>query len=71
MFLEQQISIYYDFWRSCDTESNDAENTDLITEINYSEQIFTQKTAVLNYNNISQFYVFLSNKCSTDEKRLY
>ncbi len=28
---------YYDFWRSCDTEdwSNDAENTDLITEINY------------------------------------
>ncbi len=29
---------YYDFWRSCDTEdcSNDAENTDLITEINYS-----------------------------------
>ncbi len=27
---------YYDFWRSCDTEdwSNDAENTDLITEIN-------------------------------------
>ncbi len=29
---------YYDFWRSCDTEdwSNDAENTALITEINYS-----------------------------------
>ncbi len=28
---------YYDFWRSRDTEdwSNDAENTDLITEINY------------------------------------
>ncbi len=28
---------YYDFWRSCDTEdcSNDAENTDLITGINY------------------------------------
>ncbi len=28
---------YYDFWRSCDTEdcSNDAENTALITEINY------------------------------------
>ncbi len=26
-----------DFWRSCDTEdcSNDAENTALITEINY------------------------------------
>ncbi len=31
-------SYYYDFWRSCDTEdwSNDAENTALITEINYS-----------------------------------
>ncbi len=29
---------YYDFWRSCDTEdwSNDAENTALITEINYT-----------------------------------
>ncbi len=29
---------YNDFWRSCDTEdcSNDAENTALITEINYS-----------------------------------
>ncbi len=29
---------YYDFWRSCDTEdcSNDAENTALITEINYN-----------------------------------
>ncbi len=29
---------YYDFWRSCETEdcSNDAENTALITEINYS-----------------------------------
>ncbi len=28
---------YYDFWRSCDTEdwSYDAENTALITEINY------------------------------------
>ncbi len=34
--FEQQISILYDFWRSCDTEawSNDAENTALITEIN-------------------------------------
>ncbi len=30
--------VYYDFWTSCDTEhwSNDAENTDLITEINYT-----------------------------------
>ncbi len=32
------LAYYYDFWRSCDTEdwSNDAENTALITEINYS-----------------------------------
>ncbi len=31
MFLEQQISILEDFWRSCDTEdwSNDAENSGL------------------------------------------
>ncbi len=42
----QKSVYYYDFWRSCDTEdwSNDAENTDLITEINYSyshrKQIF-------------------------------
>ncbi len=38
MFLEQKSAYYYDFWRSCDTEdcSNDAENTALITEINYS-----------------------------------
>ncbi len=31
-------TVYYtDFWRSCDTEDwiNDAENTALITEINY------------------------------------
>ncbi len=34
----RNVSYYYDFWRSCDTEdwSNDAENTALITEINYS-----------------------------------
>ncbi len=37
-FLSSKSAYYYDFWRSCDTEdwSNDAENTDLITEINYS-----------------------------------
>ncbi len=36
-FLSSKSSYYYDFWRSCDTEdwSNDAENTALITEINY------------------------------------
>ncbi len=37
-FLISKSAYYYDFWRSCDTEdcSNDAENTALITEINYS-----------------------------------
>ncbi len=37
-FLSSKSVYYYDFWRSCDTEdwSNDAENTALITEINYS-----------------------------------
>ncbi len=37
MFLEQQISILNDFWRSCDTEdwSDDAENSSYITGINY------------------------------------
>ncbi len=37
-FLSSKSEYYYDFWRSCDTEdwSNDAENTALITEINYS-----------------------------------
>ncbi len=36
--LSSKSAYYYDFWRSCDTEywSNDAENTALITEINYS-----------------------------------
>ncbi len=36
-FLSSKSVYYYDFWKSCDTEdwSNDAENTDLITEINY------------------------------------
>ncbi len=36
--IDDKSAYYYDFWRSRDTEdwSNDAENTDLITEINYS-----------------------------------
>ncbi len=35
--LSSKSAYYYDFWRSCDSEdwSNDAENTALITEINY------------------------------------
>ncbi len=37
-FLSIKSVYYYDFWRSCDSEdwSNDAENTTLITEINYN-----------------------------------
>ncbi len=36
-FLSSKSAYYYDFWSSCDAEdwSNDAENIDLITEINY------------------------------------
>ncbi len=35
--IDYKSAYYNDFWRSCDTEdwSNDAENTALITEINY------------------------------------
>ncbi len=76
-FLSSKSAYYYDFWRSCDTEdwSNDAENTALITEINYSltYSIFTLKSIILNYNDISQFYCFLLyfllNKCSLDEQK--
>ncbi len=37
-FLSSKSVYYYDFWRSCDTGdwSNDAENTDSITEKNYN-----------------------------------
>ncbi len=54
---------------SCDTEdwSNDAENSALITEINY---ILKYKTSILNCNNISQYYCLLnfwSNKYSHDK----
>jgi len=43
---------------SCDTEdwSNDAENSALITGINYSlTYIHIKKTVILNCNNISDF----------------
>ncbi len=35
-FLSSKSAYYHDFWRSCDTEDwrNDAENSDLITEMN-------------------------------------
>ncbi len=39
-FLNSKSAYQNDFWRSCETEdwSNDAENTALITEINYTLQ---------------------------------
>ncbi len=47
--LSSKWAYYYDFWRSCDTEdwSNDAENTALITEINY---------ILTDVRNIAVFY---------------
>ncbi len=51
-FLSSKSVYYYDFWRSCDTEdwSNDAENTALITEINYS--LTDNTTDIFYFNNI-------------------
>ncbi len=49
--FDHKSAYYNDFWKSCDTKdwSNDAENTALITEINYS----------LTYINIENRYVKL------------
>ncbi len=46
--------------RSCDTEdlSNDAENSALITEINYILKYIKIETVILNCNNISQNIFF-------------
>ncbi len=78
-FLSSKSAYYYDFWRSCDTEdwSNDAENTALITEINYRlthihiensylkiDMIFHNVT---NFTVVFFFFFFLSNKCSLGE----
>ncbi len=48
-FLSSKSAYYNDFWRSCDTEdwSNDAENTALITEINYILQYIHIKNCYL------------------------
>ncbi len=68
MFLEHQISISNDFWRSCDTEdwSNDAENTALITAINYILQYILTEN---RYFNITIFYGVWSNKCSFGKQK--
>ncbi len=58
------LSAYYnDFWRSCDTGdwSNDAENTDLITVIDYILQYIH-----IENSSISQHYCILNSvQCST------
>ncbi len=45
----RSVVYYYDFWRSCDTEdwSNDAENTALITGINYILQYIIVENSYL------------------------
>ncbi len=57
-FLSSKSAYYYDFWRSCDTDdcSNDAENTDLITEINYILKYILIEDSNFKTNNISKFY---------------
>ncbi len=63
-FLSSKSSYYNDFWRSCDTEdwSNDAENTALITEINY----------ILTYIHIEKLFEIIiifhniTDNCSFD-----
>ncbi len=64
--LSSKSAYYYDFRRSRDTKdlSNDAENTDLITEINYSwthihiENCFFKLLII--FHNFTIFTVFLS-----------
>ncbi len=50
-FLNRKSVYYNDFWRSCDTEdwSNDAENTALITEINYILQYIKIESSYFKY----------------------
>ncbi len=61
-FLSSKSAYYYDFWRSCDTEdwSNNAENTALITEINYIlKHIHTEASYFKLYKYLNIFTVFL------------
>ncbi len=56
--MSSKSAYYYDFWRSCDTEdwSNDAENTDFITEINYMlHYIYTE----ISYFKLQFFFTIL------------
>ncbi len=52
---------YYDFWRSCDNEdwSNDAENTALITGINYIFTLIHKENGYFKFAIISHnIYIF-------------
>ncbi len=64
-FSSSKSVYYYDFWRSCDTEDwrNDAENTDLITGINYNWQYINTENSYFKLNmfhNIADFTGFLN-----------
>ncbi len=69
-FLSSKSAYYYDFWRSCDTEdcSNDAENTALITEINYSLTDIHIEKAFLNCNYFTIVLYFCSSRFSLGEQ---
>ncbi len=64
MFLDHKSAYYYDFWRSCDTEdwSNDAENTALITEINYSSTYTHIEFFLFNIEIIFQNFYCIFDK---------
>ncbi len=76
--LLSSISVYYyDFWRSCDTEdwSNDAENTALITEINYIlTHIHIENSyfkLLIIFHNFTIFTVFLSIRVFFQKINIY
>ncbi len=76
--LLSSISVYYyDFWRSCDTEdwSNDAENTALITEINYIlTDIHIENSyfkLLIIFHNFTIFTVFLSIRVFFQKINIY
>ncbi len=54
-FLSIKSEYENDFWRSCDW-SNDAENTALITEINYIVKSIQIEKVTLNKNMSQYFY---------------
>ncbi len=70
MFLEQQNpNIIMISERPCDTEdwSNDAENTALITEINYIWKYFSnrEQSILILFRNITVYYLMFLNQINT------